>query len=183
MNSRLSAALLLASAALLSACGFHLRGDTDYTFATQELDVKARDAYGETTRALRSQLENNGVRLHAGAPYRLVLTNESDNQRVLSHNGAARTAEYELTSHLDFELRDRANAVLLSDRLQAWKTYVYDDSNLVSSDEEVKRLRAETRQELLQQLLQRLQQLTPTQLTALQAEADARSERAKQPKP
>lgn len=183
MNSRLSAALLLASAALLSACGFHLRGNADYTFATQTLDVKARDAYGETARALRNQLENNGVHLQADAPYRLVLTNESENQRVLSHNGAARSAEYELTSHLDFELRDRANLVLLSDQLQAWKTYVYDDSNLVSSNEEAQRLRGEIRQELLQQLLQRLQQLTPAQLAKRQADAEARTERSKQPHP
>lgn len=183
MNSRLSAVLLLTSATLLSACGFHLRDTENHRFAFQALDLNARNIYGETARNVRIRLENSGVQVQAGAPFRLVLTHEAENQRIISHNGAARSAEYELTSRLDFEIRDRANRVLLNDQLEAWKSYVHDDSNLVSSNEEAQRLRDEIRQELLQQLLQRLQQLTPAQLAKLQADANARAERSQQPQP
>lgn len=177
MTFRLSAVLLLGSTVLLSACGFHLRGNTSHDFALQELDLKARNAYGETVRELRSQLENGGVQIHAKAPYRLILTRESEEKRIISHNNSARSAEYELAARLDFEIRDRADLPLLHDQLETWRAYAHDDSNLASSDEEVARLRGEIRQELLQQLTQRLQHLTPEQLAKLQTEAEARAAR------
>lgn len=46
---------------LLSACGFQLRGTGTNELAIKELDVSARDAYGNTVTQLRQVLENKAV--------------------------------------------------------------------------------------------------------------------------
>ncbi|MBL0952900.1 MAG: hypothetical protein IBJ08_20125, partial [Pseudomonas sp.] len=60
--------LVIGLAGLLSACGFQLRGTGDVQFALKELDVSARDAYGETVQQVRDVLEDNGVRVYQGGP-------------------------------------------------------------------------------------------------------------------
>ena len=163
-------------AVLLSACGFQLRGTGDAQFALKEIDLQARNAYGETVKDLRELLENNGVRVHNGAPYRLFLSNEQQTQRTASYTSSARSAEYQLTNQLDYEIRGSKNMLLLQDQLEVQSTYVHDGNNLAGSTQESEQVRQEMRRELIQRLSLRLQQLTPAQLEQLQQEAEARAQ-------
>jgi LPS-assembly lipoprotein len=167
--------LVIGLAALLGACGFQLRGTGDVDFALKELDVSARNAYGDTVKQVREVLQNNGVRVHSGAAYRLVLSNEQETQRTASYTSSARTAEYELTMTLDYEIRGAQNLLLSSNQLEAQNFYAQDGNNLVGSDQEAAQLRNEMRRELVQQLAQRLQQVTPAQLDQLQQTAEAKA--------
>ncbi|WP_079204646.1 LPS assembly lipoprotein LptE [Pseudomonas sp. CC6-YY-74] len=167
--------LVIGLAALLSACGFQLRGTGDVEFALKELDVSARNAYGDTVKQVREVLQDNGVRVHSGAAYHLVLSNEQENQRTASYTSSARTAEYELTMTLDYEIRGAQNLLLTSNQLEAQNFYAQDGNNLVGSDQEAVQLRSEMRRELVQQLVQRLQQVTPAQLDQLQQTAEAKA--------
>jgi LPS-assembly lipoprotein len=167
--------LVIGLAGLLSACGFQLRGTGDAQFALKELDVSARNAYGETVTQVREVLENNGVRVYAGAPYKLVLTRETENRRSASFSSGARTAEYELTMVLDYEIRGTQNLLLTSNTVEVQNYYQQDDNNLAGSDQEAAQLRNELRREMVQQLTQNLQQITPEQLDQLQQTAEARA--------
>lgn len=167
--------LIVGLTALLSACGFQLRGTGDVQFALKELNVTARNAYGETVQELRDVLENNAVRVHAGAPYQLVLSNETENRRAASYSSGARTAEYELTMGLEYEIRGAQNLLLTSNKVEVQNYYQQDDNNLAGSDQEAVQLRAELRREMIQQLAQNLQQITPAQLDQLQQTAEARA--------
>jgi len=167
--------LIIGLAGLLSACGFQLRGTGDAQFALKELDVSARNAYGETVQELREVLENNDVNVHPGAPYKLVLVRESENRRTASFSGGARSAEYELTLTLDYEIRGTRNLLLSNSQVEVQNYYMQDDNNLTGSDQEALQLRNELRRELIQQLSLRLQQITPAQLEQLQQAAEARA--------
>lgn len=167
--------LVIGLAGLLSACGFQLRGTGDVQFALKELDVSARDAYGETVQQVREVLENNDVRVYAGAPYKLVITRETENRRSASYSSGARTAEYELTMALDYEIRGAQNLLLTGNKVEVQNYYQQDDNNLAGSDQEAAQLRSELRRELIQQLAQNLQQITPAQLDQLQQTAEARA--------
>ena len=90
--------LVMGLAVLLSACGFQLRGTGTSELALKEIDLSARNAYGETVVMMRQVLQSSGVKVTAGAPYKLVFTNEQTSQRSLSYSGAGRTAENELTT-------------------------------------------------------------------------------------
>jgi len=168
--------LVIGLAVVLSACGFQLRGTGTTELSVKEMDVSARNAYGETVTQLRQVLERNGVNLHAGAPYRLVLTNEQENQRAATYTGGSRSAEYELTTVLNYSIQGLNNLELLSDKLEVRKVYVRDGSNITGSEQEAKRARDEMRRDLVNAMVVRLQMLTPTQLDELQRKADERAQ-------
>ncbi|MHC8359884.1 LPS-assembly lipoprotein LptE [Pseudomonas sp. LS2P72] len=167
--------LVIGLAVLLSACGFQLRGTGTNELAIKELDLSARNAYGEIVTQLRQVLESSGVKVYSGAPYKLVLTNEQESQRILSYAGAGRTGEYQVSTVLDYDIRGESNLTLLSDKLEVQKIFIHDGSNLVGSDQEANDARKETRRELVQRMMLRLQQLTPAQLDQLQQTANAKA--------
>jgi LPS-assembly lipoprotein len=161
-------------ALLLSACGFQLRGTGDTSFALEEIDLQARNSYGETAMQLEELLKDYGVRVYPGARYTLDLVREQNDQRTASYTSSARSAEYELTSALDYEFRGPQDTVLLQDSVEVQKVYVHDSSNLIGSDQEANQLRQEMRRELLQQLSMRIRGITPAQLDQLQQTAEAK---------
>lgn len=170
--------LVIGLATLLGACGFQLRGTGGLTadLALKELNVSARNAYGETLNEVREVLQNNGVRVYPGAPYRLNLTREDENRRAASFTSSARTAEYELTLDLDYEIRGQKNMLLLSDSVQVQGFYAQDSNNLIGNDQEAAQVRSEMRREMIQQLVLRLQNITPEQLEQLQQAAEAKAQ-------
>jgi LPS-assembly lipoprotein len=167
--------LVMGLAVLLSACGFQLRGTGTTQLTLKELDVSARDAYGPTVTQLTQTLKNSGVNVHQGAEYKLVLVSEGEDQRAASYSGAARSAEYELTETVNYEIRGSRSLLLLADKVQVQKIYVHDSNNLMGSDQEANQIRGEMRSQLVQNLVLRLQLLTPEQLDKLQQTADAKA--------
>jgi LPS-assembly lipoprotein len=167
--------LVMGLAVLLSACGFQLRGTGTNQLTIHELDVSARDAYGQTVVALKQSLEHSGVKIDSSAPYKLVLTSEQPGSRTASYSGSARSVEYELSNRVNYEVRDAKSQVLMSDYVEVQKVYVHDGNNLAGSDSEAAQASNEMRRELIQRLMLNLQQLTPARLQEMQAQADARA--------
>ena len=168
--------LVMGLAVLLSACGFQLRGTGTNQLTITELDVSARNAYGDTVRQLRQVLENSGVKVTTNAPYKLVLTNEKDSQRAASYAGNGASAEYELTTVLNYQIQGQNHLPLLNDKLEVHKIYLQDGNNITGSGQEAALARKEMRRDLIQQMIARLEQLTPAQLEKLQQVADAKAQ-------
>jgi LPS-assembly lipoprotein len=158
--------LVMGLAVLLSACGFQLRGTGTNALSIKELDVSARDAYGDVVTQLRQTLTSSGVHVYTGAQYKLFIAREDETQRTASYAGSGRSAEYELTTVLKYEIHGSKDVLLLDDTVQAQKVFVHDGNNLIGSDQEATQIRKEMRTDLLQQL-------TPERLDELQAKADA----------
>ncbi|WP_095080612.1 LPS assembly lipoprotein LptE [Pseudomonas sp. Irchel s3h17] len=167
--------LVMGLAVLLSACGFQLRGTGSTELAIKELDLSARNAYGDTVVMMRQVLQSSGVHVAAGAPYKLVFTNEQTTQRVLSYSGAGRAAENELTTVLDYQIVGQNNLSLIRDKIQVQKVVMHDGSNITGSVQEADEAQKEIRRDLVQRMMLRLQQLSPAQLDQLQQSADARA--------
>ncbi|AIL59889.1 LPS-assembly lipoprotein LptE [Pseudomonas alkylphenolica] len=168
--------LVMGLAVMLSACGFQLRGTGTSELTITELDLSARNAYGETVNQLRQALQSSGVNVHAGAPYKLVLTNEAETQRAATYaGGSGRSAEYELSTVLSYSIEGHNNTNLLNDKLEVRKIYLHDGNNITGSQQEATQTRQEMRRDLVQNMLVRLQLLTPSQLDQLQQDADARA--------
>ncbi|MGH8447975.1 LPS assembly lipoprotein LptE [Pseudomonas sp.] len=164
--------LVMGLAVLLSACGFQLRGTGTNELTLKELDLSARNAYGETVTQLRQTLENSGVHVYNGATYKLFLADEQETQRNLSYASAGRSSDIELNTKIVYELRGRDQLPLMGDKIEVQKVVSHDGNNLVGSDSEIIQVRKEMRRELVQRLMVRLQQLTPEKLAALQQTAD-----------
>ncbi|KQM46163.1 MULTISPECIES: LPS assembly lipoprotein LptE [Pseudomonas] len=164
--------LVMGLAVLLSACGFQLRGTATNELSIKELDVSARNAYGDTLTQLRQTLESSGVRVASGATYKLNLVDEKETQRNLSYASAGRASDIELNTLVVYELQGRDHLPLMGDKIEVQKVVSHDGNNLVGSDSEIIQVRKEMRRELIQRLMIRLQQLTPEKLAALQLTAD-----------
>ncbi|MFJ3053405.1 MULTISPECIES: LPS assembly lipoprotein LptE [Pseudomonas nitroreducens/multiresinivorans group] len=175
MKRILTSLALIGLASVLSACGFQLRGLGDTNFALKEIDVSARNAYGDTVTQLKQVLEGSGVKVVSRAPYHLILAREDVTQRSVSYTSSARSAENELTNTLSYEIRGTDNLLLLANQVQVRKVYVQDENNLIGSDQEAQQIRAEMRRDLVQQMVTRLQLITPAQLDDLQAKAEAKA--------
>lgn len=174
MNKRIF--ILLGISLLLGGCGFQLRGtESNNSFALSELDLQARNRYGDTVRALKNQLISRNLQVRPGAPFQLKLVDEEINRRPVSYTSSGRTAEYQLTHRVKYEFRDQQNLLLLANQIEVQKVYVYDSSNLISSAQESALLYKEMRQDLVHQLTARLQRITPEQLTRLQENAQAKA--------
>ena len=164
--------LVMGLAVLLSACGFQLRGTGTTELAIKELDVTARNSYGETVQQLRQVLENSGVKVYSGAAYKLNLLDEKEEQRNLSYASAGRASDIELSTTLFFEIQGHDHLPLMGDKIQIQKVVSHDGNNLVGSDSETIQVRKEMRRELVQRMLLRLQLITPEKLDQLQQTAD-----------
>ena len=168
--------LVMGLAVLLSACGFQLRGTGTNQLTLTELNVSARNAYGETVRELRQVLENSGVKLTTSAPYKLVLTNEQETQRAATYSGLGGSVEYELTNVLSYDIKGQNNLQLLDGKIEVHKIYLQDTSNITGSDQEASMVRREMRRDLVQQMVLRLEQLTPERLAELQQVAEQKAQ-------
>jgi LPS-assembly lipoprotein len=164
--------LVIGLALLLGACGFQLRGTGTNQLTITEIDLSARNAYGEIVTQLRQTLEASGVRVHSGAPYKLILVDENESQRSLSYTGASGSAEYEMTAVLNYQIHGAQDLSLLDGKLQVQKVYVHDGNNLMGSDQEMAQVHKEMRNQLVQNMMVRLQLLTQAQLEQLQQTAD-----------
>ncbi|EFQ61090.1 MULTISPECIES: LPS-assembly lipoprotein LptE [Pseudomonas] len=164
--------LVMGLAVLLSACGFQLRGTGTNELSLKELDVSARNAYGETVTQLRQALENSGVHVYNGATYKLYVADEQETQRNISYASAGRASDVELITTINFDIQGRDHLPLMSDKIQVQKVVSHDGNNLVGSDSESLQVRKEMRRELIQRMLIRLQLLTPEKLAELQHIAD-----------
>lgn len=167
--------VVLGLAALLGGCGFQLRGTGDVHFGLKELDLEARNSFGETRQQLADVLERNSVRVHPGARYTLALVREDSRQRTASYTSSARSAEYELSNELTYQFRGPQDLLLLEDSVEVQKVYVHDENNLIGSDQEATQIRGEMRRDLVQQLVQQLQVLSPARLDELRETAEARA--------
>ena len=168
--------LVMGLAVLLSACGFQLRGTGTNQLTLTELNVSARNAYGETVRELRQVLENSGVKLTTSAPYKLVLTNEQETQRAATYSGLGGSVEYELTNVLSYDIKGQNNLQLLDGKIEVHKIYLQDTSNITGSNQEASMVRREMRRDLVQQMVLRLEQLTPERLAELQHVAEQKAQ-------
>lgn len=175
MKRILTSLALIGLASVLTACGFHLRGMGDTNFALKEVDLTARNAYGETVKQLQQVLEGSGVKVISRAPYHVILAKEDVTQRTVSYTSSARSAENQLTNTLDYEIRGTDNLLLMNGQVQVRKVYVQDENNLIGSDQEAAQIREEMRRDLVQQMAMRLQMITPAQLDDLERKAEAKA--------
>lgn len=98
-SSFLKLSLVFLSATLLSACGFHLRGDYDVPYELSKLSITSYDQYSSFTRIVTRQLRMNEIEIIQPADDvpNVHLISEGISERTLSLYQTTRAAEKELT--------------------------------------------------------------------------------------
>ena len=117
---------------LLSACGFHLRGQLAVPEYVQPLYLAGANPNGDLHREVRLALERADVEL-ATAPseanYQLILLEEERDRRTLTIGSGAESAEYALIETARFEVRNQAGEVVLGPRELSERRVILNDPN------------------------------------------------------
>jgi LPS-assembly lipoprotein len=150
---------ILAFSMLLFACGFHLRGEAHYAFAT--LFLNSPPALPITTELKRS-LEGIGsaklVAAAAGAEAVLEVNSVDDTKQILSLSGGGKVAEYLLTKRVMFRVHDNDGQDWLpTAEVLVRRSYTYSDTEALAKEAQEQRLWREMQTDSVQQIVRRLQ--------------------------
>jgi LPS-assembly lipoprotein len=143
----------------LFACGFHLRGEAHYPFAT--LFLNPTPALPLTTELKRS-LEGIGsaklVASAAGAEAVLEVNSVEDSKQILSLSGGGKVAEYLLTKRVLFRVHDNDGKDWLpTAEVLVRRSYTYSDTEALAKEAQEQRLWREMQTDSVQQIVRRLQ--------------------------
>jgi LPS-assembly lipoprotein len=138
------AAFVLVSALVLSACGFHLRGDVNYPPSMAVTFIEARDHYTPFYRKLKAALQRGGVQVtadagSAGAIVRIL--EDETGQRVVSVSARNTPAEYEVFYVVRYGFEVSGREVLASQQLSRTRDYNYDETLVLGKAAESSEIR------------------------------------------
>jgi LPS-assembly lipoprotein len=164
--TNLTRLLLLAATLSLAACGFHLRGSNlkDVTFAFKSLYLKAP---GETpfVTDLRRVLTSNKVTLTTNpdqADLVLEVVSEQTVKQILSLSGAGRVQEYQLSYRVSLRAYDNKQTDWLpADEISLSRILPWDDTQVLSKEQEEASLYKDMRSDAVAQAVRRLNRAKP----------------------
>lgn len=158
MNRMLKISLLLMSALVLTACGFHLRGSVALPPSMQHMHVSGG---GDLSRILTRALTGSGVDVQEkGGPgiAELKITNARFSNDMLTISGYAQVTEYAVHYNVGFMVDDGAGKVLLPPQaIDMSRTYSYDSTNTIGSSGQVEEIQRGLNDDMVQAILFRLQ--------------------------
>jgi len=152
-------ALLLS--ALVSGCGFQLRGAANLPEDMATTWVKVPDPTSAFARELELLLRGNGVTLADGPGEGVAvlgITRERITRRALTISGDARVREFELVFDLQFSLADASGDVLLGpESLRLKRDFRFDEQEILGATTEEELLREDLRRSMAATLIRRLE--------------------------
>jgi LPS-assembly lipoprotein len=155
-----SLVLIYCVVALLSGCGFQLRGSIELPVELTEVAIEGTRPNGELGVALRNGFARVGgevVDSVASARSVLVISQDSSSRRVLSVDSIGQANEYELAYTLGFRLDDPdGNNRVVQQAINLRRQYRYDPTKTLAKADEEARLVREMRQDAVRQMLRRL---------------------------
>lgn len=160
MNRR---ALIIMVVCLLSACGFHLRGQEGMPFKT--VFIIAPDLNSRFVNELRRNLLVNKVTLAATAEQAdmvLNIASETTDQQILTLGGSGRVNEFELHFRVSLRAYDNKQQDWIpAEQMVLYRNYSYNDNIILAKEAEANMLYQGMRSEMVQQILRRLSHAKP----------------------
>ncbi|MFA5597084.1 MAG: LPS assembly lipoprotein LptE [Pusillimonas sp.] len=145
--------------ALLTACGFRLKGETPLPFTTLYTNIGENTAFGANLRRaiLASSPETRFTSDVSQAQARLTELANVQSLDEVSISVQGQVEEYEVRIDFTFQLTDaRGHVVLPPTTLTAIREIPYDSSALQAKQGEINRLYAEMQQGLIDRVVRRI---------------------------
>lgn len=153
---------LMLTTLLLSACGFHLRGQVAIPIESIYLD--AANPNSLLINELRNNLEANGVKLVQTAEQAVVVLNivyEIPDKQVLSLGGDGRVNEFRLQYRVSLRAYDPQQDWIPAEEIVQRRDYSYDDTKALAKEAEELMLFQSMRTDMVQQIMRRLGRAKP----------------------
>ncbi|MCL7930020.1 hypothetical protein [Halomonas llamarensis] len=146
---------IAASMAVLSGCGFRLRGSSSQPklpVFTLEGDTRS-----DVAQSLQTQLAGIGAGVRENAPWRLTLDTPALFERRLGAAGrGSREHEFTLSTHVSLQQRSNNAYVLNSEQVNTSIRQRINDDDLLNRDVLMSEVRGELSLQLAQRIIERL---------------------------
>lgn len=144
----------------LIACGFHLRGASEFAFKNIYINGQT-----QITKPLKKALTANGVEVLAGADsaeMEIDLMKEESEKRILSLSGAGVVREYELYYRVIYRTKSAQETLWSQPQVaEARRDFSYSDANLLAKQNEEKQLNLNMQKDVMNSIVRRLSKLKP----------------------
>ena len=152
--------LVLVLAALLCACGFHLRGHEKATSSTASSIYLQSSSAPSVAAEVASILKIGGAAMAASpaeADYILTISNESFNREVLSVSAeTGKVREYQLTLIASLSVsRGPEDALVNNEPVTYTRDYTFDDTSILGKSNEELVLREDLVRQVSMQIVRR----------------------------
>lgn len=150
--------LLLLSVLLLTACGFHMRGQSGMPF--EKLYIETADPGTLFIVELRRSLEASKVKLVKTAEQAdvvLDIVSEISEKQILSLGGDGRVNEFRLSHRVSLRAYDlKQQEWIPAEEIALRRDYSYDDARILAKEAEEILLFQSMRSDMVQQIMRRL---------------------------
>ena len=155
----LRALVAACAAAGLASCGFHPRGAATFNFDTVFVNATGSPAMGL---ALRRALTESGSAKVVDDPKAAQVVVDIplvvDDKEVLSLSTSGAVREYQLVKRVSFRVHDQDGSDWLpAGEISVRRAYSFNETEVLARDAQEQRLRREMQQDVVLQLVRRLQ--------------------------
>lgn len=145
---------------ILTSCGFHLRGETQFPQPMQHVYLKTASPYGELTHNIQQYFKMSGVTLvstPAEATTILQILSETTGQQLIGVSGTQQTRQYNLTLNVTFQLTD-PKGVLISapETMTETRTLPISSGEILSGSNQAAALYQQMRRAIVFDIMNRL---------------------------
>ena len=143
--------------ALLAGCGFHLRGQVALPYSSLHINGPSTTS---VTSALKRVLASSGARLvdrQADAELALEILSDVREKSILSLSAAGRAQEYELRQRVRYRIITVGEPDLPAGEIVSQRSISFNDTQVLGKELEENFLYRDMENEVVQQLLRRLQ--------------------------
>ena len=159
MRKLLLRTLALATALLLNACGFQLRGTANLPYETLHVAAPNTSAVAnEIRRSVAASSKTRVIDNPKEAQATLHLLGETREKVILSLSGGGRVREFQLRYRMTYRLVDKTNRELRpTTQIQLYRDLSYNDADTLSKESEEALLYRDMQTDAVSQLLRQLQ--------------------------
>lgn len=158
-HGRRRALVAFASLALVTSCGFQLRGRTDLPFDTIFVEGMEYSPFtGQLRRAIETASSTKLAERADTAQAILTLIGESQERTILALSGGGRVREFQLRYRVSFRVHDgKGKEWLPADEVILRRDLTYDDTQVLAKEAEAQLLFKDMQSDAVSQVLRRIQ--------------------------
>ncbi len=159
-SHKLMTGALLLLLATMSGCGYQLAGSGPLPPEMARTFVQTTAPNSEFFGSLRTALRQRGMQLvdtRAEADARLIISEDSTGQRVLSVSARNIPREYEIFYTVTFALQAGDESLIDSESLVVRRSYTFDETEVLAKSREERILRRALADDLARQVIRRIE--------------------------
>ena len=146
---------------LLSACGFHMRGEAQLPSGMQRVHVESADPFGPLKRNIEKALQRAGATIETQsgegiAEIRLTAVSLAPIVRSVSAN--ARVNEFTMLYHVEIQIADASGKVLLPKQVvEQSRVFTFDQTQAIGTGAEQDEIKKEMERDMVQVVLRKIE--------------------------